>query len=216
MSSAYQNALEAYNVQCGDTLRSISRWRSITFALVIMNFFSIGSLAYVEAVTELYPYLIEIDVNNRVKKIKIFSEVEKINIDEQAIKSVLAEYLSNLRSVYIDNGIQISAIDKAFSTMIKNSQAWKYSQEYLKENNPIFRSEKETVSVDIETIEKLASGIFNIEWLETTRNKAGYLENSQKHRATVEIKFKAPVAFKTARLNPLGLYITNIQMSDRY
>jgi type IV secretion system protein TrbF len=50
---------------------------------------------------------------------------------------------------------------------------------------------------------------FEVEWIETTRDLYGAMKGQDRWKGTFTMAVNPPTDERTARVNPLGLYVTN-------
>lgn len=149
-------------------------------------------------------------IRNAVKEMSSFTAPEYLFLN--GIKS----YIVNLRSVSSDDGVNRENKKKvyAFSTEMATS----FVNEYYKENDPVKLNNDKRVRKDVVIYNCMpintAQGLkFQVDWNEITRDSSGRFVSEQNWRADVDCKqYKATK--QTSDLNPLGLYVANIGISE--
>ena len=157
------------------------------------------------------PYIVEID---KLGKIYTSGPAEQIKTPNQRIiKAALAGFIEDIKSVTTDNTVQKRSLEKAYAFLPKGSSAAVYVQDYIINNS--FSERTKTVAVEISTVLPLSGKSWQIEWIEISRNLQGKLLNEKKWRAVVSIEFNTPTNEEAIMLNPLGLYITQLNWSQQ-
>jgi type IV secretion system protein VirB5 len=82
--------------------------------------------------------------------------------------------------------------------------------------DPISRSSKELVDVDVGSILKLSDTSWQVDWVETSRMPDGTVFSTKRLRAVINLYVddKGSLPEQTIRLNPLGLYIKNFHWTE--
>jgi type IV secretion system protein VirB5 len=72
------------------------------------------------------------------------------------------------------------------------------------------RSEpKETVSVEVNSVLPTSDRTYEVEWVETTRDLYGAVKATDRWKGSFSVVINPPQDERQARVNPVGLYITN-------
>lgn len=195
----------------------IALYKGIALSNILLSVFLIFGLIYVslKPKTEI-PYVIEVNndgeakyINNAVAK---FSNWEP---SKTTVMQILSTYIKNLRSISTDKNIQTENIRSVYAFSTHN--AIKVISEYLKNNSPIDRSEKETVRIDVYAITpnlNTNNTIYQLDWNEKTYSLSGNLKNEKNYRAQIEVGFYRPRTKNLQELNPLGIYVEDIEISE--
>ena len=162
------------------------------------------------------PYVIEVNALTGDQKVirNAVTEMENYTMSEYLMINSIKTYITNLRKVSNDNGVNQQA--KAFVYAYTTENASSFIRDYYKENNPYTRSQKEKVDVviyncmPINTANNLK---FLIDWNEIVRDvNTGSIKSETNYRADIDAK-QYQVTKSTSDINPLGFYITNIGIS---
>ena len=180
-------------------------------SLLIIVFLALKPKTEIGYVVEVNPLTGEQrTIRNAVKEMSSFTSSEYLFLN--SVKS----YITALRSVSSDDGINRENKRKvyAFST----EKATNYINSWYGENDPIKINNEKRQKVDVVIYNCMpintASGLkFQVDWNEITRDANGKFIREQNYRADVDCKqFKATK--QTSDLNPLGLYVINIGISE--
>lgn len=84
---------------------------------------------------------------------------------------------------------------------------------FLKENNPLDILGKKTVTVEINSINPVSDKTFQVNWSEKTIDITGEEEQEQNFSGVFSIMVKQPTTEDAILHNPLGIYITDFNIS---
>ena len=163
-------------------------------------------------------YVVEVNTTTGEQRVinGVVSEIGQYTMSEYLILNSIKTYITNLRSVSNDNGVNRTRINNvyAFST----EQASQYISDYFSEHNPIDRGSAEYVEVVIYNCTPINNSNsdylkFLVDWNEITRSTSGRIVSEKNYRADIDAKqFK--VTKLTSDLNPIGLYVCHINISE--
>jgi type IV secretion system protein VirB5 len=97
----------------------------------------------------------------------------------------------------------------ATSLSASGSQAQAFISDFYRSNPPQKRAQTETVSVEVQSVLPTSDKTFEIEWAETTRDLYGTVTQKARWKSAFTIAINPPTDEATARINPLGIYVTN-------
>ena len=115
----------------------------------------------------------------------------------------------NLRTVTTDGVSQRKAIDRVYAQIASGSAAQTFISEFYRGDPPFKRAETETVSVEVKSVLPTSDRTYEVEWLETTRDLYGTVKATDRWKGYFAIALNPPKDERQARINPLGVYITN-------
>ncbi len=204
----YINAKREWVERYGDYITQARNWRIATgVSLVIVLFLSID-LSISITKSKVIPYIVEVD---KLGKVSAALPAEQLkHLDTKIIKSTLASFIEDSRSVTTDRTIQKKALEKIYAFLPRGSNAATYVQDYINYNNPFSLAESKTVVVEISTVLPLSEKAWQVEWQETARDLQGSLISQKKWKATISIEFNPPTSEAAILANPLGLFVTQL------
>ena len=180
----------------------------------IMEFAIIFHLANRQTVS--IPYVIEINKDGTAKYIDNASTTLSEWMPSTATTlKVLEDYIISLRGVSSDVAVQQYRIKKVYA--YSTGDALKSAQDYLLENNPLERSDSERVEVSVYAATPFISGsddIFQLDWNEKTLSMNGALKSETNFRGILKTKRYMPKTKSIQEINPLGIYVTNLNISE--
>jgi type IV secretory pathway TrbF-like protein len=129
--------------------------------------------------------------------------------DDRLQRSNILNWVENLRMVTTDGVSQRKAIDRVYAQIASGSAAQTFVSEYYRGDPPFKRAETETVSVEVKSVLPTSDRTYEVEWVETTRDLYGAIKATDRWKAYLSIVLNPPTDERQARINPLGVYVTN-------
>src|SRR5580658_5885026 len=117
--------------------------------------------------------------------------------------------VENLRTVTADGVAQRKVIDRVYAQIASGSAAQTFVSEFYRGDPPFKRAETETVSVEVKSVLPTSDRTYEVEWMETTRDLYGAVKATDRWKGYFAIALNPPKDERQARINPIGVYITN-------
>ena len=96
-----------------------------------------------------------------------------------------------------------------YAHIASGSQAQTFVSDYYRGDPPQKRAQSETVTVEVKSVLPSSDRTLEIEWLETTRDLYGSVKLQERWKGAFTLAVTPPSEERVARINPLGLYVTN-------
>jgi type IV secretion system protein VirB5 len=129
--------------------------------------------------------------------------------DDRLRRSNIFNWVESLRTVTTDGVSQRKAIDRVYAEIASGSAAQTFISEYYRGDPPFKRAETETVSVEVKSVLPTSDRTYEVEWVETSRDLYGAVKATDRWKGYFSIALNPPRDERQARINPLGVYITN-------
>lgn len=129
--------------------------------------------------------------------------------DERVVRSTLARWIRNTRTVYPDPGAQRDMVDQAYAFIDRRSEAYAQLNDFFRANNPFDAASR---SVEIISMLPTGGGAWRAEWREIPDPGAGPPEE---YIATISITLSPPTTDEAVLANPLGVFVVYFQWGDR-
>lgn len=160
------------------------------------------------------PYVIEISRDGEASLIKDAAVIyETWEPSKTTIMQTLKTYIVALRSVPKDNFISKENIKKVYA--LSSGDAADYITSYYSTSSPLTLSEsiyrRVNVYAAIPMIDK--SNLYQIDWNEKDYSLSGTLKEERNYRGIFKIQHYKPQTSELQELNPLGLYVSDIEIS---
>lgn len=210
-TQTYLQARQEYNERYGEFVENAKRWRLAALgALGISIILAIGLIA-VATQQKIVPYVVAVDDLGSAVAVSRAESAQRP--DERVMKATLAEWVSNVRSVYVDKGAQVRIAKKAYAVMSGPASA--KLTDYMKANHPYERAKTQTVTIKVQSVLPLSEETWRVEWLEEERNREGLLQQAIPMQATITTMISPPTDEATILKNPMGIYIRSFNWAER-
>lgn len=179
---------------------------------------SVGGWIYVSSQSKFVPYVVHVDKLG--EQVGVAPAQRAAPVDQVVVRASVAAWIANVRLVTPDIALQRKAVFSVYAMLAPNDAATARTNEWLngtEDSSPFKRAAKETVSVEIETVLPQTPDTWQVDWIETTRDRQGVLKGQpQRWRALLTV-YTVPTTPATTeqqmRDNPLGVHIRDFSWS---
>ena len=207
----YLAARREWDERYGDQITRARNWRTMALLCSLTSLVACGGMIWLSVHSRVVPFIAVIDGLGR--PIASGTGDQTTTADERLKKALLLQWVEQLRSVTTDGVAQRKTIDRVYSHIGNNSPAMSFVSEYYRANQPFVRAQKETVSVEVRSVLPTSERTIEIEWVETTRDLYGAIKSTDHWKGLFTIAINPPSDERTARVNPLGIYIVSANWS---
>jgi type IV secretory pathway TrbF-like protein len=212
-SAVYMAARREWNERYGSYIAQAHAWRLTALAALGVAFVAVAGVVWIGAQDRVVPYVVQTD---RLGDAFAISRADIASpADPRLIRSQLARFVDDVRSVYVDVAAEKHVINEAYAMVDRNAAAAQELNDWFSHNDPFKRAQDDTVGVAVESVLPLSGNTWRVEWREDERARQGALESSQHWEATVTISINPPTNDSTILVNPTGLYVESFDWSQR-
>ena len=212
-SAVYLAARREWNERYGSYIAQAHAWRLTALAALGVAFVAVGGVVWIGAHNHVVPYVVQTD---RLGDALAISRADIASpTDPRLIRSQLARWVDDVRSVYVDVAAEKHVINEAYAMVDRNAAAAQELNDWFSHNDPFKRAQDDTVGIAVESVLPLSGNTWRVEWREDERVRQGALESSQQWEATVTISINPPTNDSTILVNPTGLYVESFDWSQR-
>ncbi|GAB3645132.1 VirB8/TrbF family protein [Ramlibacter alkalitolerans] len=211
----FLEAKREWNERFGSYIKRAHSARVLAAVLGVGLVISAAGNVFQGLQSKVVPYVVEVD---RLGHSVAVGQVTPSSVtSEKLVKFMLAGFISDARSVVSDG----SVLKKQFARVkvMADSPVQSYLADYFKlgdaksETNPVVIARTATVNVEVASVLPISKDTWQIDWTEERRALDGTLEGKSQWKAIATIKIQPPENEEMARLNPLGIYITQLSWS---
>lgn len=212
-SSWYENARQEWNERYGGYIARANTWRRVAILALVVAAIAVAGVGWIGAQSKVTPYIVQIDKTGTAVAMQPAEHAAGVEGQERIVKALLARWITDLRTVTPDVNLQKSAIHEVYSHLSKIDPAEGEINEFYTDNNPFDRAGKDLVAVQIIGVLEASAQTWQVEWIETSRDRRGGIIGRKHMKAMLTIEFIPPANEEMIRDNPIGLYIKNIDWS---
>ena len=216
-SNPYLNSKKVWNAYTGTLMSSRLLWQVTALISLLIALCSIGGVIYIGSQSKYIPYIVE-QKNGRITGSGLaYPAPEPTKIMYQA---TVSDYIFYSRMITPDVSLQRKAIFKVYSMLNDTDPAFIKMNEWMQKDgqSPFERASKEVVNVEIKSVLQQTKDTWQIEWLESIRDRQGSLVTEPfSMRALVTVYQAEPSSSKTLdemNNNPASIYIRDFSWSE--
>lgn len=207
-NNPFLNGRREWMERYGDYIKQKRNWQVVAFTSLFISFMCVIGLIYIGGQNKFVPYVVEKDKLGRTVAAGVAKEVDLK--DSNVIKSDLAGFIVNWRSIWGDISAQKKFIFDAYKYLKPNSLAYiSVSKEY-KENEPFQRLQSERIKVEVRSVLPISANNWQVEWVETRTDKQGKFLDVSNYKGLFIVEQINPTTAEAIINNPLGNFITEI------
>lgn len=211
ISNPYLAARKEWDERYGDLIMRARNWRLAAFLSMAVALVATGGMAVLSMQSRITPYIVAVDGLGRVVA---SGPAEQGSVaDDKMKRAALSQWVNDLRAVTTDGVAQRKAIDRVYSLIGSGTPAQVHISDYYRANEPAKRAQTQTVEVEVKAIFPTSEHTYLVEWVETSRALAGNVVSEQRWKGAFTIGVNPPTEEKLMRVNPLGVYVTNVSWS---
>ena len=210
-TSPYLAARREWDERYGSLITRARNWRlAAVLALAVALVATCGLIA-LSTKAKVVPYVVAIDNLGRVLAAGPADQASRA--DDRLKRAALFQWMSDLRTVTTDGVAQRKAIDRVYSMIANGSPAQVEIGDFYRNDPPFDRAQKRTVEVDVKAVFPVSDRTYQVEWTEIVRGLSGQIESQDNWKGSVTIAISPPNDERLIRVNPLGIYVTNVSWS---
>ncbi|MBD5655577.1 MAG: conjugal transfer protein TrbF [Candidatus Eremiobacteraeota bacterium] len=211
----YVDAREAWVERYGTYVQQAYNWRLVALLEAIALIAAIVGLIYLASQTKFVPYVVAIDKIGTAIAVRPADRAS--SVDPRVVRAQLATWVVFARSVVIDRIVELQYLDSVYALVATDSPAKGFLDAWYPSSghSPFDRAKTETDSIAVNAILPISPTSYELQWTETIRDLRGHVTGTQNWDGTATVAFRPPESEATVLKNPLGLYITSIDWTQK-
>ena len=193
-------------------------WQVLGLSALMIVLVAVGGIIHIGSQSKFVPYVIERDKLGQVRAAGPVGATNKA--DPRVIEAQLSDWINDARMVSVDVSLQRRAVLRIYSKLVPTDPATIKMNEWLNGNpdkNPFKRAETELVSVEIKNVLQQTKDTWQVDWVETTRDRTGALKAEPVTWRVLMTVYQADTTESTTdeqlRANPLSLFVRDFSWS---
>ena len=203
----YLAARREWDERYGNLITRERNWRRAAMVSISVSLLAVGGLVRLSTKSHVVPFVVAMDSLGRT--VAAGAAEEASPTDDRLKRATLFNWVEDLRTVTTDGIALRKAIDRVYAHIASGGQAQAFISEFYRSDPPQKRAASETVGVEVRSVLPTSSRTFEVEWFETTRDLYGAVKAQAHWKAAFSIVVNPPTDEGMARINPLGIYVTN-------
>jgi type IV secretion system protein VirB5 len=212
-NNPYLNGRREFLEVQGDLMKERSFYRMGFFIALAITGVSVCGNVIQGTQSKVVPYMVDRDKLGATRAIER-ADVYKGPTSNQ-IRHDLVEWVTNVRTVYIDAAAARRAAYAAYSMVQEGSAAKQAFDEWYAKNDPRKRAESDLVTIEVDNALQLTPSTWRVEWRETTRSKDPGKNGTRNWAVNITFDLVPPHDEASINLNPNGIWITQFGWSQR-
>ena len=209
--SPYLIGRRQWDERYGSLITRATNWRAAAFLALGGLLISLIGLVAMSMRSKVVPYIVAVDSVGHVVSQGVATEASVA--DDKLKRAALFDWIKNLRMVSSDAIVERAAIDKVYAMIGNGTPASTKVSAFYTASSPLVRAQTEVVAIDVHTLYATSPETYQIEWTENRMDLTGAPIGSQNYKGSFRIAVHPPSDEGLARVNPLGIYVTDVEMS---
>jgi type IV secretion system protein TrbF len=211
----YLSARRTWNEHVRGVISSRQSWQFMGLLSMLITLASIGGIIHIGSQSKFIPYVVQVDKLGET--VAAGPVTATTSVDPRILSATVSEFISSARMVTPDVALQRKAILKLYSMLSVSDPGTEKMNEWLNGESPFKRAEKEMVNIEIKSVLAQTTNTWQVDWLETTRDRQGVVKEQPKNMRALITVYTAENSPQTTeeqiRMNPLGIYIRDFSWS---
>ena len=214
--SPYLTARRSWNDHTARLKTEKFVWQLVGIISLLIALSSVGGIIYIGQQSKFVPYIVQVD---KLGKAVGYAQAQRASAPNQLItRAEIADFIAASRIVTPDSDLQRKAIFRVYAKLAHNDSATAEMNEFYMTKDAFERAKTEVVSTEIRSVMPQTNQTWEVEWIETVRDRSGVLKSRSNWRALVTV-YHVPVSEKTTEAqllqNPTGLFVRDFSWSKR-
>ena len=170
----YMSARRSWNDQMQTLISSRQVWQIMGILSMLVALVSVAGIIHIGQQSKFIPYVIEVDKLGQTAAVSLADKAAPA--DPRVIAAALSTCITKARLVTPDVVLQRNAVFDVYAMLPANAPATQKMTDFYngtEESSPFKRAANEMVSTEISSAMALTPETWQVDWLETTRDRQG-------------------------------------------
>jgi type IV secretory pathway TrbF-like protein len=211
--SPYIAARHEWDERYGSMITQAHNWRAAFQVASVIALVAVAGATWLAVHSRTKVFVVALDHLGRSVAAG-YADQSSVASDDRVRRSSILNWVESLRTVTSDTIAQAKAIRAVYAQIAQGSAAMNAINDFYRNGDPPqTRGKTETVSVEVNTVLPTSDRSYEVDWTETTRDLQGVVTATARLKGSFTIAVDPPADEATARMNPLGIYVTNASWS---
>jgi type IV secretion system protein VirB5 len=204
----YLAARQEWTERYGSYVQAARAWRIVGIMGLAMAVIGFAYALYLSTQVKLVPYIVEVDKLGSSVTAGFPQRIEYA--DPRVIRATLGNFVTSFRSITPDAVVQKQYIDRTYALLRTSDPSTQKINSWFRANSPFEKAKSSTVAVEVNNIVALSNQTYQLDWTEFERDRKGKETGTRRYRGIATVALIAPQDEATIRVNPIGLYIQDL------
>ena len=218
-SNVYLEARREWDERYADLVLGKRNWQIAAGGLLVLGLILASGMVWLSERSRYIPYVVEVDKLGYALTVpQPLTPVALPDVTARMERYEVAAFVRDARSVTSDAQVEHQTLNALLAHT--RGAADRFLDEYYHSDNfshnPFKIAEKQTVSVQIDSILQLSPRSYQVRWTEQQRDLNGVAVGSPSHwEAALETEIVSPSSDEAIVSNPLGFCVTQISWTEQ-
>ena len=219
VENPYLTARRSWNDHVGSVVSAKQSWQVVGILSLMIALAGVGGIIHIGSQSKFVPYIVEVD---KLGQAQAYGQATRGDAaDARVVASRVASFVADSRLVTPDVKLQRDAVFRTYSVLAPSDPATQKMNEWLNgtaDSSPFARAARETVSVEVRSVMQQTPETWQVDWVETTRDRQGVKQSESNYRALVTV-YQAETNPNTKEqemwMNPVRLFVRDFSWSKQ-
>jgi type IV secretion system protein VirB5 len=212
-AGSYAEGWRAWDERYADLVIGKRNWQIAAGGLLVLSLILAGGMVWLASRSRYVPYIVEVDKLGYALTQGQPLTAAAPDAMERIERYEVASFIRQARAVSSDPQVEQQALNSLLAHT--RGAADHFLDDYYHSDNAAYNpfriAEKQTVSVQIDSILKLSTKSYEVRWTEMRRDLNGAAAGAPTHwEAQLQTELVPPRDGDSIVSNPLGFYVTNL------
>jgi len=218
-SNPYLEARREWDERYADLVLGKRNWQIAASGLLLLSLILASGIVWLNTRSRYVPYVVEVDKLGYALTVPHpLTRASVPDVTARIQRYEVAAFIHDARSVTSDPQVEHQMLNSllahARGAAERFLDAYYHSDSFT--HNPFKLAEKQTVTIQIESILQLSSSSYQVHWSEQQRDLNGVVVGAPSHwEAILQIQISPPSSDDAIVSNPLGFYVTQISWTEQ-
>ena len=220
LDNPYTSARRTWNEHVGSIVTAKQIGYIFGILGMLIGLAGVGGMIHIGSQSKFIPYIVEVD---KLHATQSYGQIGSGKVDDPKIlASRVSTFIADSRLVTPDVKLQRDAVFRTYSVLAPNDPGTQKMNEWLNstaDRSPFARAAKETVSVEVTSVLQQSPESWQVDWIETTRDRQGVMKGKPvTMRALVSVYLAEPNTNVTEQemwMNPIRLFVRDFTWSKQ-
>jgi type IV secretion system protein VirB5 len=219
VASPYAEARREWDERYADLVLGKRNWQIAAGGMLVLSLILASGIVWLSSRSRYVPYVVEVDKLGYALTVpQPLTPSSVPDVTARIQRYEVASFIHNARSVTSDPQVEHQMLNSLLAHARGEADrfldAYYHSDSFT--HNPFKLAEKQTVSIQIESILQLSSSSYQVRWSEQQRDLNGVVVGAPSQwEAVLQVQISPPNSDDAIVSNPLGFYVTQISWTKQ-